>query len=64
MKNFLTENFLDEKRMFEKQYQNSSSKKNKFPILNPTGFFMNLWNILQTLQLIFLMWWFPFKISF
>ncbi|CAD8082487.1 unnamed protein product [Paramecium sonneborni] len=36
----------------------------KIPIINPTGKFYMFWQFLRLIQIMFLLWWVPFKISF
>ncbi|CAD8094854.1 unnamed protein product [Paramecium sonneborni] len=67
MKNFLTENYVENKRIINYQHKNitpKTQKKQTLSTLNPTGQMMLFWNLFRALQLLFLMWWLPFKIAF
>ncbi|CAD8177571.1 unnamed protein product [Paramecium octaurelia] len=48
------------------QYQSVENVQQgfKIPIINPTGKFYLFWQLMRLLQIIFLLWWVPFKISF
>ncbi|CAD8172446.1 unnamed protein product [Paramecium pentaurelia] len=48
------------------QYQSVENVQQgiRIPIINPTGKFYLFWQLLRLIQIIFLLWWVPFKISF
>ncbi|CAD8078528.1 unnamed protein product [Paramecium primaurelia] len=50
---------MDLQRSVENIHQNQ-----KIPIINPTGKFYMFWQFLRLIQIMFLLWWVPFKISF
>ncbi|CAD8178796.1 unnamed protein product [Paramecium pentaurelia] len=62
--------FSQQEQKFEQgiieQYQSVENVQQgiKIPIINPTGKFYLFWQLLRLIQIMFLLWWVPFKISF
>ncbi|CAD8093113.1 unnamed protein product [Paramecium sonneborni] len=78
--NFLEEHYIHKNHHHQKNSQQEAKfdqgqhellktfdnvqQNQKIPIINPTGRFYMFWQFLRLIQIMFLLWWVPFKISF